>query len=146
LLAANEKKFHVLSAFGVSIVVFAVINELTGQAYVSSLLCGSLNFAAVFGLRLHKNLKRLSYGTFAYLFVGIFFLALNGAWAIQGFTQKEKIQSQFRFASNFLIDRDIFAEFLLSEAAEKIARDAFIQTRFMSPFLGKEPVRQKIRQ
>src|SRR5690606_37014018 len=46
----------------------------------------------------------------------------------------------------FLIDRDIFAEYLLGEASEKIASDAFVQTRIMSPFLGKEPVRQKIRQ
>src|SRR5690606_2629402 len=65
---------------------------------------------------------------------------------IQHFTHKEKIESQFRFASTFLIDRDIFAEYLLNEASGKIANDAFIQTRIMSPFLGKEPVRQKIRQ
>lgn len=146
LLSAFRKRRLAIAAFLGGVLLFAGINSLTGQVYFPALLCGSLNFFLVFLLKLHKNLKRLSYGTFAYLFVGIFFLSINGAWAIQHFTQKEKIQSLFRFASSFLIDRDIFAEFLLKEAADKISSDAFVQTRFMSPFLGKEPVRQKIRQ
>jgi two-component system, NtrC family, nitrogen regulation sensor histidine kinase NtrY len=135
-----------VASFLISVLVFAGINEWSEQRYISSLTSASVCFLIVCLLSLYKNLKRLSYGTFAYLFVSIFFLSANGAYAIQHFTHKEKIENQFRFASTFLIDRDIFAEYLLSEGSEKIANDAFIQTRIMSPFLGKEPIRQKIRQ
>lgn len=146
LLAAGNNRVRVVVSFFVSVLIFVGVNELTGQVYLSSVVAATLCFLAVFFLRLNKHLKRLSYGTFAYLFVTIFFLSANGAYAIQHFTHKEKIEGQFRFASTFLIDRDIFAEYLLNEASQKIANDAFIQTRIMSPFLGKEPVRQKIRQ
>lgn len=143
---SSQGRMKAIASIIVAAILFAGINELTGQAYMSSLICGSIAFCIVFFLRLFKNLKVLSYGTFAYLFVSIFFLSANGSWAIKQFTHKEKIESQFRFASTFLIDRDIFAEYLLNDASEKIAGDAFIQTRIMSPFLGKEPIRQKIRQ
>ncbi len=146
LLSSDKNSMRTVFSFIAAVVVFALINRLTDQAFVSSLICATASFWVIHLLRLHKNLKRLSYGTFAYLFTCIFFLSANGAYAIQHFTHKEKIESQFRFASTFLIDRDIFAEYLLNEASDKIANDAFIQTRIMSPFLGKEPVRQKIRQ
>lgn len=146
LISSDKNKARAISAFIIALAIFTLINEWSAQAYLSSLVCAAVSFFVVYFLRLYKNLRRLSYETFAYLFVSIFFLSANGAYAIQYFTHKEKIANQFRFASTFLIDRDIFAEYLLSEASEKIANDAFIQTRIMSPFLGKDPVRQKIRQ
>ena len=146
LVSSDKNKTRARVSFIIGMGIFLVINEGTEQAYLSSLVCAAVSFFTVYVLKLHKHLKRLSYGTFAYLFVSIFFLSANGAYAIQYFTYKEKIENQFRFASTFLIDRDIFAEYLLNEASEDIAGDAFIQTRIMSPFLGKEPVRQKIRQ
>ena len=146
LLASDRNRTRTIVAFGIACVLFALMNESTAQNYLSSLASATICCFVVLSLKLFKNLKRLSYGTFAYLFVSIFFLSANGAYAIQHFTFKEKIQGQFRFASTFLIDRDIFGEYLLSEASRQIANDAFIQTRIMSPFLGKEPIRQKIRQ
>lgn len=146
LLSSDRSRLRSFLSFLGAVVLFILINEATDQVYLSSLICATSSFLAVYLLKLYKNLKRLSYGTFAYLFTSIFFLSANGAYAIQYFTYKEKIENQFRFASTFLIDRDIFAEYLLSEASERIASDAFIQTRIMSPFLGKEPIRQKIRQ
>jgi two-component system nitrogen regulation sensor histidine kinase NtrY len=146
LVASDKNRLRPILSFLAATALFVAINNFTEQAYVSSLICATVNFFTVLALKLYKNLKRLSYGTFAYLFTSIFFLSANGAYAIQSFTHKEKIENQFRFASTFLIDRDIFAEYLLGEASKKIASDAFIQTRIMSPFLGKEPVRQKIRQ
>lgn len=146
ILSADRNQVRGFVSLAIAIGIFVLINEITTQAYFSSLVCATVSFLLIRFLRLFRNLKRLSYGTFAYLFVSIFFLSANGAYAIQRFTHKEKIENQFRFASAFLIDRDIFAEYLLNEASKQIANDAFIQTRIMSPFLGKEPVRQKIRQ
>ncbi|HEX8040133.1 MAG TPA: ATP-binding protein [Chryseosolibacter sp.] len=146
VLSGDRSKTRSVVSLLTAIALFSAINEWSPQEYAFPLLCATVSFLVVHFLRLHKNLKRLSYGTFAYLFTSIFFLSAVGAYAIQYFTHKEKIESQFRFASTFLIDRDVFAEYLLNDASLKIADDAFIQTRIMSPFLGKEPIRQKVRQ
>jgi two-component system, NtrC family, nitrogen regulation sensor histidine kinase NtrY len=145
-LVAVGSRSKVIVCFLISVVIFSLINELTLQKYMVPLIISFVYFFVVYLLGLYNRLKQLNFGTFGYLFVAIFFLSINGAYAIQFFTQKEKIENQFRFASNFLIDRDYFAEYLLDDASGKIARDAFIQTRIASPFLGKEAIRQKIRQ
>lgn len=145
-LIASGPKTKVMACFLVSVVIFLIINEITQQQYIVPLVLSTLYFLAVYFLDLYNRLKNLNFGTFGYLFVAIFFLAINGSYAIQYFTQKEKIENQFRFASNFLIDRDYFGEYLLFDASQKIAKDAFIQSRIASPFFGKEAIRQKIRQ
>lgn len=145
-LIGMARPVKVFVSFLIAGILFSMINELTNQVYIPSLVIVTIYFLTVFLLRLYKRLNQLSFGTFAYLIVSIFFLAINGAFTIQYFTQKEKIENQFRFASNFLIDRDYFAEYLLDEASQKIKRDGFIQNRIVSPFFGKEAIRQKIRQ
>jgi two-component system nitrogen regulation sensor histidine kinase NtrY len=133
-------------SFGIAIVLFILANEFTGQQYISSLIITSVYVAIIYFLKLYASLSRLSYATFSYLFICIFFLAANTAYGIQYFSRKKKIENQFRFANNFLIDRDIFGEYLLHETSQKIASDLFTQTRMVNPFLGKETIRQKIRQ
>lgn len=146
ILVSDPKRVRMFTAAGIAIVVFVLINEFSGQFYLSSLAVTVAYFASVYFMKLYTSLKRFSYATFAYLFTAIFFLSLNGAYAIQRFSLKEKIEGQFRFATNFLIDRDYFGEYLLHGTSRKIAEDAFIQTRMASPFLGKDAIRQKIRQ
>jgi two-component system nitrogen regulation sensor histidine kinase NtrY len=146
ILVKIKNRFKVVSSFLIAVTIFILINEFSHQQYLSSLIISTLYFLFIYALDLYRSLKRLTFETFAYLFVAILFLSINGALAVQYFTHKEKIDNQFRFASNFLIDRDIFGEYLLHETSQKIARDVFTQTRIASPFLGKEAIRQKIRQ
>ena len=146
VLVAEKNKIRLFTAFFIGIVTFMIINYFTEQDYFSSLLITTLYFLTVYFLRLYASLRRLSYATFAYLFISIFCLSANGAYAIQRFTHKEKIENQFRFANNFLIDRDYFGEYLLAQASLKIANDVFTQIRIISPFLSKESIGQKIRQ
>jgi two-component system nitrogen regulation sensor histidine kinase NtrY len=146
ILVKIESRFKIVSSFLIAVLIFILINEASHQQYLSSLIISTFYFLFIYAFDLYRSLKRLSFETFAYLFVAILFLSINGAFAVQHFTHKEKIDNQFRFASNFLIDRDIFGEYLLHEASQKIAHDVFTQTRLASPFLGKEAIRQKIRQ
>ncbi len=146
LLIADGAKLRVLTSFFFSAILFSVINTLINQEYTSSLILGSGYFLLVYFLKLYNSLRHLSFSTFVYLFVSIFFLSANGAYGIHYFEHEEKIENQFRFASNFLIDRDYFGEYLLRETAEKISKDAFSQIRMASPFLSRDAVRQKIRQ
>jgi signal transduction histidine kinase len=146
LLIADGARLRVLISFLIGIVLFAIINSAIQQAYQSTLLLGVVYFLLVYLLKLYTSLRQLSFATFVYLFVSIFFLSTNGAYAVGFFEHKEKIENQFRFASNFLIDRDPFGEYLLEETAEKISHDAFSQIRIASPILSLDAVRQKIRQ
>jgi len=146
LLIADGSKGRVILSFLAAMALFAGINTLTAQQYFSSLALGGSYFLLVYFLKLYAGLKRLTFATFSYLFIAIFFLSANGAYAIQYFSRQEKIDSQFKFADNFLIDRDIFGEYLLHETALKIAKDVFIQTRINTPFLNRDAIRQKIRQ
>ncbi len=146
LMVADGKRGRVIFSFLIAMVVFALINTLLGQQYASSLVLGSGYFFIVYSLKLYAGLKRLTFATFSYLFIAIFFLSSNGAYGIQYFSRQEKINNQFKFADDFLIDRDIFGEYLLHETAIKIANDVFIQTRINTPFLNRDAIRQKIRQ
>ncbi|MBL7856084.1 MAG: HAMP domain-containing histidine kinase [Cyclobacteriaceae bacterium] len=146
ILIGNKKEFRILICFFLSMGAFVVINELTGQYYRTALVVGVFYFLTVYGLKLFAHLKRFSYATFGYLFVAVFSIALVSTTAITVFSQREKLENQFRFANNFLIDRDYFGEYLLRESSVKISNDLFIQSRIASPFLGKDVIRQKIRQ
>lgn len=129
-----------------ALLIFIGINLNTGQEFLSSLVVVSCYLLVVIGLRLYSGLGRLTFHTFAYLFVAIFFVSVNGAMAIHYFTKQDRIENLFRFAQNFLVDRDDFGEYLLADMARKVSADVFIQTRIHTPFFDKEVVRQKIRQ
>jgi two-component system nitrogen regulation sensor histidine kinase NtrY len=146
ILGSDRNRIRVGISFLMGIGVFVLVNEYTRQFYLSSLLLTFVFFVTVYAFRLYASLRRLSYATFTYLFICIFCLSVNGAYGIQYFSHKEKIENQFRFANNFLIDRDYFGEYLLNQVSLKIAKDAFTQARITSPFLGKEAIGQKIRQ
>lgn len=95
---------------------------------------------------LSSSLGRISYVTFLYLFLTISAFGVQAAFSVRRFVEEERVESKFKFATSYLIGRDVFAEYLLNESIKRIAGDAFIQSRFASPFLGKSPVRQKVKQ
>lgn len=146
LLIDDKSKLATLFYVILGASIFSVINEFSGQLYLSSLLTGGGYFLLIYLLSFYKSLKKVGYTTFAYLFTAIIGFSLNSMITIHHFTRKEKIESQFRFASNFLVDRDYFGEYLLREVSFRISNDAFIRSRLTSPFLSKDAIRQKVRQ
>lgn len=146
ILIGDDNRLRIFLSLLIGVLLFVLLNLMNEQLYVSSLITGLVYFSIVYLLKLQRSLSRLSFSTFTYLFVTVFCLSLNGAYAFHHFGQREKIANQFRFARNFLIDRDYFGEYLLSDLSRKIADDQFIQSRVATPFLSKDAVRQKIRQ
>lgn len=144
LISLARRNYVVLIIIGGGL-IFLGINTLTGQHYLYPLLIGIIYFFVVYLLRFYRKLQKVSYVTFTYLFTAIIAFATVSTVAIRHFNIEEKIESQFRFADNFLIDRDVFAEYLLHEVAHKISADVFIQSRVSSPFLSKDAIRQKVR-
>lgn len=95
---------------------------------------------------LNSSLTRVTYVTFLYFFLVVTVFGVQSALSIRRFVEEERVESQFRFANSYLIDRDVLAEYILNESVKRIPNDAFIQTRLASPFLSKSPIRQKVKQ
>ncbi|HTJ51762.1 MAG TPA: HAMP domain-containing sensor histidine kinase [Cyclobacteriaceae bacterium] len=145
-LFTTKKWIQSLICAILGIIIFVAINLYSHQTYWSSLFTSLVYFGLVYTLRLYRSFDKIGYTTFAYLFAFISFTSLNGAFCIKYFGEKEKTENQFRFATNFLIDKDNFGEYLLHETSLKIQRDGFVKLRMSSPFFSKDAVRQKIRQ
>jgi len=112
LLIKNKRAFIDLVFASIGCLVFVLINYYSGQYFLSSLVIGIFFIGVLWSIQLYSSLKRLSYKTFVYLFFTAFCFALNGAFSIQHFNRMEKVENEFRFAENFLIDRDYLGEFL----------------------------------
>ncbi|MGE0590434.1 MAG: ATP-binding protein [Cyclobacteriaceae bacterium] len=130
----------------ISVTLFFLVSLFSGKDYSISITVGALFFLCVYFLRLNRTLYRTSYATFLYVFVAIIAFSAQGALSIKRFMIEDKVNSQFRFASTFLAERDFLGEFLLNESVQRISSDPFVQTRLGSPFLGKAAVRQKVKQ
>ena len=146
LLSYEKKILTLILAFITGCIVFIGINSLTGQIYIWSFLMGVTYLVGVVSFSLFRSMQRFQYVTFIYFFVAVVCFSLNGMFAVRYFEQQRAFQNQVRFANSFLDERDYFGEYLLFEANQRISSDAFIQNRIASPFLGKEAIRQKIKQ
>jgi signal transduction histidine kinase len=132
--------------FLLGLMLFAGINLLVDQRFllVLAVTAGYFLFLTLTGSA--YTVSRISYGTFMYLFSALFATSVMGSLATHVFEHKEETTKKARFASQFLIENDLLAEYLLSEARENIKEDIFIQSRMSSPFMPKEIVKSKIRQ
>jgi len=130
----------------VSALVLVIYSFVLERNYWITILCGLVYFPLLYFFGLARTLKTVSYHTFFYFLLIISFFAFQGAFSIKRFTSEERITSQYRFANEFLVGRDFFGEFLLSETVVKIKQDPFIQTSLANPFLSKASIRQKVRQ
>ncbi len=144
--ALTPKPAHFASSLVMACVLFIVYFTSESREYWITLFSVVPYITILYSTRLSSSLSRVSYLTFLYLFLAVSAYGIQGALSVKRFVEEERIESQFRFASNYLIGRDVFAEYLLNESSRKISKDAFIQSRLASPFLSKSPVRQKIKQ
>ncbi len=137
---------NLLICFIGSAVLFTIINALIGQEFIPSLIVVTILFLVLVITQLPASMNRLKYATFLYFFSVLLATSIIGAWAIYNFENERVVDKKKKFAYQFLIENDHMAEFLLSEADEKIRNDLFIQSRMASPFLSKDIVESKIRQ
>lgn len=125
--------------------LYIVNCEYNNQPYIFIVLLSVVLWIFIQVLGLIKSLRLQGFSVFTYLFLVVFVQAVLCTAGIDVFSTEKKLESQFRFAMNYL-DRDYFGEYLLHETGQKIATDKFIQSRLITPFLGRESVKQKIRQ
>jgi len=126
--------------------IFIGINELTGQQYSVPAITAVVYLVSVVSFTVYNTLDRFQYATFVYFFIAVVCFAFAGANTIGYFENHQKAENQQRFAENFLVERDYFGEYLMREAADKIAKDVFIQSQLTNPLIGKEAIKHKIQQ
>ena len=139
------KSSDFLVAFLGGLLLFSVSNLLSRQVFLPVVFLGPLYFLIIHVFELPDSLLRVRYRTFLYLLACIITMAILGAYSIYQFESQRVNENKVRFANRVLIENDNFAEFLLSEAAQKIQDDIFIQSRLSSPYLSKGIVAEKIR-
>ncbi len=147
LLVGDNNLLRIVACMAIAVGIFTGINTLTQQPFTSSLLVGVGYFALVYTLKLYSSLRRLGFATFAYMFLSVFFLSSNAAYAMQYFGREKKLESQFKFANNFLVERDYFGEYLLRELGMKDCRRQVHSIAYQPRrSCVKDVIRQKIRQ
>ncbi len=102
-------------------------------------------FILAYIFRLSSYVGRIQYLTFIYLFSYGLPGALVGLYANYQYNISEDNNSKSRLASSLLVESDLFTEFLLADASEKISEDVFIQNRIFNPYASKSFIEQKIR-
>ncbi len=137
---------RVYLVFAGGLLLFALINLLVGQSFLISIGVAVGYFLFIHLTVLPANTSRISYGTFMYVFTALVATSVLGSLTTHHFEHIEEREKKARFASQFLIENDLLAEYLLAEARENIQSDIFIQSRMSSPFMTKDIIRQKIRQ
>ncbi len=126
--------------------LFAAVNIVIGQPFIVPLVVALIYAVVLWVTGLYRELYKVQYRTFLYLFAGIVATSVLVTFTVHSFEQKREIDRKLRFANQFLIENDNLAEFLLDEAIKNISEDVFIQSRLSSPFMSKDIVRSKIRQ
>ncbi len=142
----SSKFITYVIALVIACILFAAYFLTESRDYWISMIIIVPYLIILYHSRLSSSLTRISYLTFLYFFLAVSAYGIQSALSVKRFVEEERVESQFRFASSYLIGRDVLAEYLLNETSKRISRDAFIQSRLASPLLSKSPVRQKIKQ
>lgn len=138
--------FHFLVALILAGLFFTTYFLIASRDYAITLPIASIFFLILYISNITSTLRKLEPITFIYFFMVIAALGIQHGLSIKHFVEEKRAESQVKFASNYLIGRDVLGEYLLSESAKRIEQDAFIQARFVNPFLTKSAIRQKVKQ
>ncbi len=125
--------------------VFIIQFYLSDRNLWTNLLLAMFFCSVVRITEVHKDVSHMSFRLFIYLIFSLGVYSLQNAWAVRTFFTERQVKDQFRFAKDFLTERDVLGEYLLDQARQHIQNDQFIQTRMSSLFLQKTVVVDKIR-
>ncbi|GGF18519.1 sensor histidine kinase [Echinicola rosea] len=142
---ARAKKAYALKVLiGLSVPVFA-ITAWVDFIYLIVYLAHLILLVAIISFELYDNVLKLQLNTFLTFFFGCLVGAvITGAASYQDYGKRE-IHEKERLANQVLREKDVMAEFLLSDVMQRVKEDLFIKNRMTNPSLSKEPVEQKIR-
>lgn len=118
---------------------------LSGNDNVISLTTGLILLPLLRVLNFDKLEFAFSFRFFLYLVFSLTVFSIHHSLAIRSFHQERLTRDQYRYAKDFLTERDVLGEYLLDQARQRIANDPFIRTRMASPFFSRNSVVDKVR-
>lgn len=94
--------------------------------------------------RLYRNFLKPGYLSLLYLVTVILLSSVVVSYAIFYLERTQTVSRLKSYASQSLIDEDVFAEYLIDEAVNDIQADPFISYWMISPFASKDVIKTKI--
>jgi signal transduction histidine kinase len=143
-LCKNRRLFIAFNIVGALLFLLYFIGA--ERDYWITLPIGFVLLLILFYSHLTSSLKRFQFNTFLYFLVVISAFGIQHSLSVKRFVEERKSLSHYRFASNYLMGHDLLGEFLLNEASSRISKDPLLLNSFITPFINKSTVRQKIKQ
>lgn len=116
-----------------------------GIPYVIMVSIISAYLIIILYFRLFEHFEKANYSTFLYYFIAAFLAASVSTSVLTKFIKQENLQDKQMLVTELQSTNDLTAEFLLSEARDRIAKDILIQTGITNPFTPKDQIRRTIR-
>ena len=143
-LRKSEAKHLVITCFVSIILACIVAAYFVGGLYFIVALVISIYLLVVYNFRFAEQLYQANYATFLYLFTTALLIATICNVLLGGHIRAEQLQDKRSLATRLLSENDLEAEYLLSQAKQRIESDVLIQTNIANPFSSKDLIRQKI--
>ncbi len=125
--------------------IFVIQYTLSGNDNRISLGTGLVFFPMLRVLNFDKLEFKFSFRIFIYLIFSLTVFSIHHSLAVRMFHGERQVRDQFRYAKDFLTERDVLGEYLLDQARQRIEEDQFIKTRMASPFFTKSSVVDKVK-
>lgn len=139
-----KSRKSVLGSLLAFVLAFGLLFYLIGGPYFAIALVLAVYLTVVYHFRLAEQLYQSNYSTFLYLFTTALLVATICNILLEGHIKREELADKRSLATRLLSENDLEAEYLLSQAKERIESDVLIQTNIANPFSSKDLIRQKI--
>jgi len=143
LMSVSTRVQGILS-FIVATAIYLVLENEFPAFFIISLLVGYTTF--VYLTRIHRFYIKSNYLSLLYLFSLIIVSALLVSYSIYSLEKNKTIKNLKTYANQYLIEEDIFAEYLINETVNEVVSDPFISYWMTSPFVSKTIIDRKVRQ
>ncbi|MBL7863738.1 MAG: hypothetical protein JNK10_02605 [Cyclobacteriaceae bacterium] len=129
----------------IAAVLFFAQYVVSGNDNSISLVTALIFIPLIRWLRFDKLEFKFTFRFFIYLVFSLTVFSVHHSLTIRVFHMERLVRDQFRYAKDFLTERDVFGEYLLEQARLRIAADQFIKARMASPLFTKNAVIDKVK-
>lgn len=134
-----------LLLFGLSTLLYGGISLLFGKLNSPLLYIGIVHFMIIILFDFINVINRFDYTIYIYFLVSATVCACAGSLAIYVTETNKTLQNKNLFSTTIMTENDLYGEFLLKEASDKIKDDPLIANRLSSgPLTSVDLVEQKI--
>jgi signal transduction histidine kinase len=139
----NNKKALLFFIAGTSL--HAALTVLLEEFNPGILVINFVYFLILLFLQLPKSIGRVKYATYLYFLSSAFVCSAIAAYALYIRNTDKTVYEKIHYGTEILYKNDVFGEFLLNEAIEKIKSDEFIRSRLKIPLSSRSLIEYKIK-